>query len=140
MKNYSHGIYFDSRLLPHSLVSPEDDVALIVKDLKKGRRTDYEPTVEHFRQLLDEHKCKQVKTIIPVNQLKTEYDRSREIVKRNVKPTAKTKDEMRNNQNIVSMILVIVLALFFGVLAIVYLGLGGKTETVPSLSAGRYSV
>ncbi|XP_043483860.1 inner nuclear membrane protein Man1-like [Leptopilina heterotoma] len=62
-------------------------------------------------------------------------DRSREIVKRNVKPTAKTKDEMRNNQNIVSMILVIVLALFFGVLAIVYLGLGGKTETVPSLSA-----
>lgn len=61
-------------LLPHSLVSPEDDVALIVKDLKKGRRTDYEPTVEHFRQLLDEHKCKQVKTIIPVNQLKTEYD------------------------------------------------------------------
>lgn len=66
-------------------------------------------------------------------------DRSREIVKRNVKPTTKTKDEMRNNQNIVSMILVIVLALFFGVLAIVYLGLGGKTETVPSLSAGRYS-
>ncbi|XP_051175915.1 ribosomal L1 domain-containing protein CG13096-like [Leptopilina boulardi] len=61
-------------LLPHSLVSPDDDVALIVKDLKKGRRTDYEPTIDHFRQLLDEHKCKLIKTIIPVNQIKTEYD------------------------------------------------------------------
>lgn len=55
-------------------MSPDDDVALIVKDLKKGRRTDYEPTIDHFRQLLDEHKCKQIKTIIPVNQIKTEYD------------------------------------------------------------------
>jgi len=35
--------------------------------------------------------------------------------------------------------LVAVLALFFVVLAIIYLGLGGETETLPSLSSGRYA-
>jgi len=38
--------------------------------------------------------------------------------------------------------LVAVLALFFVVLAIIYLGLGnqgGKTETIPSISTGRYA-
>lgn len=55
-------------------MSSDDDIALIVKDLRKGRRTDYEPTIDHFQQILDEHKCKRIKTIIPVNQIKTEYD------------------------------------------------------------------
>ncbi|XP_011166378.1 inner nuclear membrane protein Man1 isoform X2 [Solenopsis invicta] len=45
------------------------------------------------------------------------------------------REDVRNNQNIVSMALVAVLALFFVVLAIIYLGLGGKTETLPSLSS-----
>lgn len=49
------------------------------------------------------------------------------------------REDVRNNQNIVSMGLVAVLALFFVVLAIIYLGLGGKTETLPSLSSGRYA-
>ena len=48
-------------------------------------------------------------------------------------------ENVRNNQNIVSMGLVAVLALFFVVLAIIYLGLGGETETLPSLSSGRYA-
>ncbi|XP_057333911.1 inner nuclear membrane protein Man1 [Microplitis mediator] len=59
-------------------------------------------------------------------------DRPREVVTRSYKAPV-TKEDNRNNQNMVSMILVIVLALFFGGLAIVYLGLGGKSETVPSL-------
>ena len=66
-------------------------------------------------------------------------DRSRDVLKRTLKPTTKTKEDIKNNQNMVSMVLVIVLALFFGVLAVVYLGLGGKTESVPSLPAGRYT-
>ena len=63
-----------SRLLPHTLVTPDDDVALIVKDLKRGRRRDHEPTVEHFEQLLKEHHCTRIRTIIPINQIKNEYD------------------------------------------------------------------
>lgn len=53
--------------------------------------------------------------------------------------TNTNREDVRNNQNIVSMGLLAVLALFFVVLAIIYLGLGGKTETFPSLSSGRYA-
>ena len=67
-------------------------------------------------------------------------DRSRDVLKRTLKPSTKTKDDIKNHQNMVSMILVIVVAVFFGILAVVYLGLGGKTENVPSLPAGRYNV
>ncbi|KAL6255390.1 hypothetical protein P5V15_013727 [Pogonomyrmex californicus] len=65
-------------------------------------------------------------------------DRVRDIFSRtSYKPstTSTNRDDERNNQNIVSMGLVAVLALFFVVLAIIYLGLGGKTETLPSLSS-----
>ncbi|XP_015124863.1 inner nuclear membrane protein Man1 [Diachasma alloeum] len=60
-------------------------------------------------------------------------DRPRDVVTRSYKAPVTKQEEGRNNQNMVSMVLVIGLALFFGVLAIVYLGLGGKTEVVPSL-------
>ncbi|XP_033212036.1 inner nuclear membrane protein Man1-like [Belonocnema kinseyi] len=62
-------------------------------------------------------------------------DRSRDVLKRTLKPSTKTKDDIKNYQNMVSMILVIVVAVFFGILAVVYLGLGGKTEPVTSLPA-----
>ncbi|XP_076243114.1 ribosomal L1 domain-containing protein CG13096 [Calliopsis andreniformis] len=61
-------------LLPHSLVSPDDDVALFVGDLQRGRRRDYEPTIEHYEDLLRKHGCTRVKTVIPLNQVKTEHD------------------------------------------------------------------
>jgi len=35
--------------------------------------------------------------------------------------------------------LLAILALFFIALAIIYLGLRGKTETFPTLSSGRYA-
>ncbi|XP_003702567.2 ribosomal L1 domain-containing protein 1 isoform X1 [Megachile rotundata] len=61
-------------LLPHSIVSSDDEVALFVGDLQKGRRKDYEPTIEHYQELLQKHSCTNIKTIIPMNQVKTEYD------------------------------------------------------------------
>ncbi|XP_032675894.1 inner nuclear membrane protein Man1 isoform X2 [Odontomachus brunneus] len=63
-------------------------------------------------------------------------DRVRDIISRpTYKPSATSnREDVRNYQNIISMVLVIVLALFFGVIAIIYLGLGGKTESLPSLS------
>lgn len=67
-------------------------------------------------------------------------DRSREIISRTFKlGTATSREDMRNNQNMVSVILVVVLALFFGILAVIYLGLGGKSDSFPSLSTGRYT-
>ncbi|CAL1681731.1 unnamed protein product [Lasius platythorax] len=67
-------------------------------------------------------------------------DRVRDIISRaTYKPsTTNTREDVRNNQNIVSMGLVAVLGLFFVVLAIIYLGLGnrdGKIETPPSISS-----
>ncbi|XP_012140094.1 LEM domain-containing inner nuclear membrane protein MAN1 [Megachile rotundata] len=61
-------------------------------------------------------------------------DRPRETMSRTFKPTTTNREDTRNNQNMVSVILVVVLALFFGILAVIYMGLGGKSETFPSLS------
>ncbi|XP_020294823.1 ribosomal L1 domain-containing protein CG13096-like [Pseudomyrmex gracilis] len=61
-------------LLPYSLVTPTDEVALFVCDLQKGKRKDYEPTVEHYRDLLDKHGCTRINEIIPMNRVKTEFD------------------------------------------------------------------
>ncbi|CAL7936007.1 unnamed protein product [Xylocopa violacea] len=60
--------------LPYTIVSPNDEVALFVGDLQRGRRKDYEPTVEHYEDLLRKHGCTRIKSIIPMNQVKTEYD------------------------------------------------------------------
>ncbi|CAK9796888.1 Ribosomal L1 domain-containing protein CG13096 [Anthophora quadrimaculata] len=61
-------------LLPHSLVTTNDEVALFVGDLQRGRRKDYEPTVEYYEDLLRKHDCTRIKSVIPMNQVKTEYD------------------------------------------------------------------
>lgn len=61
-------------LLPHSIISSNDEVALFVGDLQRGRRRDYEPTIEYYENLLRKHGCTKIKSIIPMNQVKTEYD------------------------------------------------------------------
>ncbi|KAL2730691.1 ribosomal L1 domain-containing protein [Vespula squamosa] len=61
-------------LLPYSIISSDDDIALFVCDLEKGRRKDYELTVNHYKELLDKYGCTKIKDIIPINQVKTEYD------------------------------------------------------------------
>lgn len=55
-------------------MAPDDEVALFVCDLERGRRKDYEPTVEHYRNLLHKHGCTRVNEIIPMNRVKTEFD------------------------------------------------------------------
>lgn len=61
-------------MLPHSIVTSEDEVALFVCDLEKGRRKDYEPTIEHYMNILTEHGCTRINEIIPMNRVKTEFD------------------------------------------------------------------
>ena len=66
-------------------------------------------------------------------------DKTRDVSK-NMKhpPSAVREDISKNSHNVVSMVLVIVLALFFGGLAILYLGLDGKADSFPALPAGKY--
>ncbi|XP_053970373.1 inner nuclear membrane protein Man1 [Hylaeus anthracinus] len=66
--------------------------------------------------------------------LTSSIDRPRETMSRTFKLSTTSREDMRNNQNMVSVILVVVLALFFGIIAVIYMGLGGKSETFPSLS------
>ncbi|XP_048511265.1 ribosomal L1 domain-containing protein CG13096 [Athalia rosae] len=61
-------------LLPNTLVRDNDDVVLFVKDLRKGRITDFEPTIEHYQELLRKNGCTQIKDVIPLTQVKTEFD------------------------------------------------------------------
>lgn len=65
---------FAYRLLPYSIVAPDDEVALFVCDLQRGRKKDYEPTVEYYKDLLHKHGCTRVNEIIPMNRVKTEFD------------------------------------------------------------------
>lgn len=52
----------------------DSEVALFVKDLKRGRRLDFEPTIQHYENLLREKNVTNYRiTVIPVNQLYNEY-------------------------------------------------------------------
>lgn len=46
---------------------------MFVKDLKRGRRPDYEPTIQHYEKLLRTNKIKQNITVIPLSQLFNEF-------------------------------------------------------------------
>ncbi|XP_017840486.2 ribosomal L1 domain-containing protein CG13096 [Drosophila busckii] len=58
--------------LKHSLVAPDDDVALIVTDLQRGARFDYEPTIQHYEDFLREAGVEQRLTVVPFNRLRNE--------------------------------------------------------------------
>lgn len=55
------------------MISSTDDIAIFVKDLKKGRKRDPEITVRHYEDIFQKHGITQIKAIIPINQVKTEY-------------------------------------------------------------------
>ncbi|KAG4078844.1 hypothetical protein HA402_007394 [Bradysia odoriphaga] len=66
-------VHLSRILLPHSIETTEADVCLFVRDLKRGRKLDFEPTIKHYEQLLRSKKVTQPITIIPVNQLYNEF-------------------------------------------------------------------
>ncbi|XP_075160801.1 ribosomal L1 domain-containing protein CG13096 [Haematobia irritans] len=58
--------------LKHSLVDPkEDDVVIIVPDLERGAKVDYEPTIQHYEDAFREAGVSNLK-IVPFNQLRKE--------------------------------------------------------------------
>lgn len=55
------------------MVNPsEDDILLFVPDLQRGAKVDYEPTIQHYEDLLQECGISGIK-IMPFNQLRKEY-------------------------------------------------------------------
>ncbi|KAH8377615.1 hypothetical protein KR093_006268 [Drosophila rubida] len=58
--------------LKHTLVSSDDDVAVIVTDLQRGARFDYEPTVQHYEDLFREAGVEQKLTVVPFNRLRND--------------------------------------------------------------------
>ncbi|KAJ0177175.1 hypothetical protein K1T71_007184 [Dendrolimus kikuchii] len=61
-------------IIPNSTVASTGEVCLITPDLKKGRKIDHEPTIDKWEELLRKKDVTAVKTIIPIRQLKVEYD------------------------------------------------------------------
>lgn len=61
-------------VLPNSTAASTGEICLIVPDMKKGRRFDHEPTIDHWEELLRKSGVTQVKTILPLRQVKVEYD------------------------------------------------------------------
>jgi hypothetical protein len=54
----------DSSCLPHPLIDKSSDVCLFVPDLKKGKNEDHEPTVEHYKDLLEKNNVTGVSQVI----------------------------------------------------------------------------
>lgn len=54
-------------------MNDDSEICLFVKDLKRGRRVDFEPTIQHYEKLLKANKIKHSITVIPLNQLYNEY-------------------------------------------------------------------
>lgn len=61
-------------VFPHSTCFSTNEVCLVTPDIKKGRKHDHEPTVDRWEELLRNANVTTVKTILPVRQLKVEYD------------------------------------------------------------------
>lgn len=67
-------VFFICSTLKHSLLDEESEIALFVKDLKRGRRLDFEPTIQHYEELLREKGVTKHRiTVIPINQLYNEF-------------------------------------------------------------------
>lgn len=66
-------IFFLFSSLPHSLLTPNDDICLIVRDDQRGKKIDSEPTKQKWEDILKENDITCIKTVLPFNQLKNEY-------------------------------------------------------------------
>lgn len=60
-------------MLEHTIVNDDTDICIITKDLVRGRKVDYEPTVAHFEKLLAEKGIKKNVTVLSLNQIYNEY-------------------------------------------------------------------
>jgi hypothetical protein len=56
-----------SSCLPHPLIEKSSDVCLFVPDLKKGKYEDHEPTIEHYKELLEKNNITGISQVIFFN-------------------------------------------------------------------------
>ncbi|KRT78605.1 ribosomal protein [Oryctes borbonicus] len=59
--------------LKHSLLGDSGEICLITDDVRGHPRKEFEKTIEHYEDLLKEKAVTNIKKIIPLYQLKTEY-------------------------------------------------------------------
>ncbi|KAG8191150.1 hypothetical protein JTE90_016663 [Oedothorax gibbosus] len=60
--------------LPHPLLTDTSEVCLITGDLdKKDKKSEIEPTVLHYKELLKKLDVKGITQVVPLRQLRTEY-------------------------------------------------------------------
>ncbi|XP_072381167.1 ribosomal L1 domain-containing protein 1 [Diabrotica undecimpunctata] len=60
--------------LKHSLLSPEDDVCLIVSEIKGIGNKEHDKHVDHYEKLLAEKNVTNIKKIMTVHELNTEHE------------------------------------------------------------------
>ncbi|KAI4457020.1 ribosomal protein l7ae family member [Holotrichia oblita] len=60
--------------LKHTLLKESSDVCLIVEDMRGHRKKEFEKTIEHYENILRENGVTNIKTIMTLYQLKTEYN------------------------------------------------------------------
>lgn len=58
--------------LPHRLLTETSEVCLFVKDLDKKKR-EHQPTIDHYEELLSNNSIEGITRIIPLKQVKLEY-------------------------------------------------------------------
>lgn len=63
-----------SYVLPYSNVYSDAEICLVPKDIKKGKKADHEPTIELWQELLEKEGVTKVKKVMPLRQLRVEYD------------------------------------------------------------------
>ncbi|CAG9786199.1 unnamed protein product [Diatraea saccharalis] len=61
-------------VLPHSTAASTGEICLITPDIRKGKKIDHEPTIDHWEEILKKADVTCVKTVLPLRQLKVEYD------------------------------------------------------------------
>lgn len=60
--------------LQHSVYGPEDDICLIVSEIKGIGNKEHEKHIEHYENLLKSKGISSIKTIMTCHQLRTEYE------------------------------------------------------------------
>ncbi|KAK9883075.1 hypothetical protein WA026_001277 [Henosepilachna vigintioctopunctata] len=60
--------------LEHSILDTDDEVCLIVPDVKEIKNKEYEQHIEHYKEILKQKEVTGIKRIMTLHQLKSEYD------------------------------------------------------------------
>lgn len=64
LRSFKEIIILFFSVLPNSFRNEESDICLIVKDLEKGWKVDHEPTIHHYKELLESKNVSCIKEVM----------------------------------------------------------------------------